>query len=275
MNFAEPSANPKSAAAPGEAYGVGISLAGVRRIFPGGILAVGGVDCEIKAGSFVAFIGPSGCGKSTLLRLIAGLDAPSEGSVRVDSESSVSTTIKNTKKSIAFVFQDAHLLPWRTVLDNAALPLELAGINRKERRARAREALSDVGLSNAETRMPAELSGGMRMRVSIARALVTHPSLLLMDEPFGALDELTRNRLDEKLLALWEERKMTVLFVTHSISEAVFLAQRVLVFSPLPARIVHDHSIDFQSERNARLRAEPQFARHVLALHEALEQGGA
>lgn len=251
---------------------MGVYLKGLRRVFPGNIVAVESVDCEIGPGSFVAFVGPSGCGKSTLLRLIAGLDTPDAGSLRLDYGSNSSV---NGPKTIAFVFQDAHLLPWRNVLENAALPLELWGVGRAEREQRARKALEEVGLSKAEKQMPAELSGGMRMRVSIARALVTNPSILLMDEPFGALDELTRNRLDEKLRALWEHRKMTVLFVTHSISEAVYLAQRVLVFSPLPARIVQDYTIDFQSERNARLRTEPEFSRHVLALHEALEKGGA
>lgn len=244
-------------------------LEGVRRVFSGGLTAVDGVDCAITPGSFTALLGPSGCGKSTLLRLIAGLDRPDAGRLRLDFGNN---STQRGLGTIAFVFQDAHLLPWRSVLENAALPLELGGVGRRERHQKAREALSDVELSAFEDRMPAELSGGMRMRVSIARALVTHPRLLLMDEPFGALDELTRNRLDEKLHALWRLRRMTVLFVTHSISEAVYLAERTLVFSRRPARIILDNTIKLQSDRNARMRAEPAFAEQVLVLQEALER---
>ena len=244
----------------------------VRRVFPGGVVAVDGVDLTIESGSFTAFLGPSGCGKSTLLRMIAGLDAPTAGSITVGGERLLSSRSKGDRSvPVAFVFQDAHLLPWRTVLDNAALPLELAGVSRAERHEAARSVLRDVGLEGAETRVPKELSGGMRMRVSLARALVTRPRLLLLDEPFAALDELTRNRLDDHLRALWRERGTTVVFVTHSITEAAYLAERAIVFSKRPARIVVDHRLDLPSERSAPLRGEASFAREVRALQEALE----
>ncbi len=253
-----------------------VTCAAVRRVFPGGVVAVGGVDLTIARGSFTAFLGPSGCGKSTLLRLIAGLDAPSSGTISVgdgpDKDGAASAPgPKDRSVPIAFVFQDAHLLPWRTVLDNAALPLELGGVPRAERDEEARAVLADVGLADAATRVPAELSGGMRMRVSLARALVTRPRLLLLDEPFAALDELTRNRLDDRLRDLWRERGTTVIFVTHSITEAVYLAERAVVFSRRPATIVADHKLDLPLDRAAHLRGEPAFAREVRRLQEALE----
>lgn len=244
----------------------GVTCAGVRRAFPGGVVAVGGVDLAVEPGSFTAFLGPSGCGKSTLLRMIAGLDRPTAGSVDVGGAPAGDRGVP-----IAFVFQDAHLLPWRNVLDNAALPLELAGAGKVERRDAARAVLMDVGLADAAGRFPAELSGGMRMRVSLARALVTRPRLLLLDEPFAALDELTRNRLDDRLRALWRERGTTVIFVTHSITEAVYLAERAVVFSRRPARVVADRRLALPADRAAPLRGEPAFAAEVRALQEALE----
>lgn len=243
-----------------------VECSGVRRVFPGGVAAVDGVDLTVERGSFVAFLGPSGCGKSTLLRLIAGLDEPTAGSITVGGE-----TAGKRRVPIAFVFQDAHLLPWRSVLDNAALPLELAGTGRAERHEAARAVLADVGLADAAARIPAELSGGMRMRVSLARALVTRPRVLLLDEPFAALDELTRNRLDDRLRSLWRERETTVIFVTHSITEAAYLAERAVVFSRRPARVVADHALDLPPERAPALRGEAQFARQVRKLQEALE----
>jgi NitT/TauT family transport system ATP-binding protein len=252
--------------------GIGVHIEQVRRVFPGGVTALEGVELEIAPGAFVALVGPSGCGKSTLLRIIASLDSATQGRVVLSSEPAQA---RGSRAPIAYVFQDAHLLPWRSVLDNAALPLELSGVSRSERHAAAREVLAQVGLGDFITRYPAELSGGMRMRVSLARALVTRPRLLLLDEPFGALDELTRGRLDEQLRALWHQLGMTVLFVTHSLSEAAWLAERVLVFSPRPGRVLMDRMLELPRQRTSALRLEPAFIREVQALSEALERGGA
>ena len=228
------------------------------------------IDLEIAPGSFVALVGPSGSGKSTLLRLIAGLDTATSGRVEVEATAAP----QPGRASTAFVFQDAHLLPWRTVLDNVALPLELLGVERAEARRRAAAPLADVELTDALDRFPDQLSGGMRMRVSIARALVTDPELLLLDEPFAALDELSRQRLEERLRRLWLKRGMTVLFVTHSLAEAVFLAERALVFSRRPARVVLDQPIELAAERSAALRNDVAFVRQTATLYEALERHG-
>jgi NitT/TauT family transport system ATP-binding protein len=240
-----------------------ITLRGISRVFDGGIEAVRSIDLDISPGQFLAMIGPSGCGKSTLLRIIAGLDRPTAGTI-----AGVDPT------EIAFVFQDAHLLPWRNVLRNVALPLELQGVSKSARIERAMAAIEQVGLADAAKRYPAQLSGGMRMRASLARALVTNPQLLLLDEPFAALDEITRQQLDEQLRELWAQRKMTVLFVTHSINEASFLADRAIVFTKRPARIVLDHPLDLPAVRKAELRGEPAFARQGAILLEALKRGG-
>jgi NitT/TauT family transport system ATP-binding protein len=245
--------------------GIGVRVRGVRRRFPGGVEALSGVDLDVAPGEFVALLGPSGCGKSTLLRLVAGLDRADGGLVEVLGPAS----------SIAFVFQDAHLLPWRTVLANVMLPLELSGAPAGARLDEARAAIEQVGLADAMDRRPAELSGGMRMRVSLARALVTRPRLLLLDEPFAALDELTRHRLDDQLRALWQRLGMTVLFVTHAITEAAYLAERAVVFSPRPARVVAERRIALPRERDAATRADPAFVIETHILFEALERGGA
>ena len=230
--------------------GASIEISGVRRTFAGGLTAVQNLDLQIPAGQFTALLGPSGCGKSTLLRMIAGLDRPDAG------------TIQTRTDKIAYVFQDAHLLPWRSVLRNVALPLELQGVAKPDRLAAARDAIAQVGLSDFSKHYPAQLSGGMRMRVSLARALVTEPDLLLLDEPFAALDEITRAHLDEQLRELWRSRAMTVIFVTHSITEAAFLAERAVVFTRRPARIVIDHPIDLPArDYKTGLRGEAGFAR--------------
>lgn len=253
----------------------------LRHVFGGDLLALDGIEVEIASGSFVALLGPSGCGKSTLLRLISGLETPTSGQITVLGRAAA-TRDRDTARErdqrggeLAFVFQDAHLLPWRSVLDNVALPLELRGVSPHEARERARGPLADVELADSLARFPDQLSGGMRMRVSIARALVTEPRILLLDEPFAALDELTRQRLDERLRALWAKKRMTVIFVTHSLAEAVFLAQRALVMSKRPGRIVLDHQIALPAERGGALRSSIPFVENTSILYQALEAHGA
>jgi NitT/TauT family transport system ATP-binding protein len=244
--------------------GIGIRLRDVRRTFAGGVEAVAGVDLDVPPGQFIALLGPSGCGKSTLLRLIAGLDEVTSGTIAREGDG-----------ALAFVFQDAQLLPWRSVLDNVMLPLELRKTPHAERERAAKEALAQVGLGDAIDRFPAELSGGMRMRASLARALVTSPRLLLLDEPFAALDEITRQRLDDQLRSLWRTHGMTVVFVTHSVAEAVYLAERAVVFSKRPARIIEDHAVDLPIDRDGATRTEVAFAKASRVLSEALERSGA
>ncbi len=249
-----------------------VTMRGVSRAFrPEGeapVVALSAVDLTIDEGAFVALLGPSGCGKSTLLRLVAGLDRPDAGKIEAPALAS---------QEIGFVFQDAHLLPWRTVEENVALPLQLRGVNSTagDHTARVREALREVDLESAARRYPAELSGGMRMRASIARALVTRPRLLLMDEPFAALDEITRHRLDERLHELWREQGLTILFVTHTIFEATFLAQRALVMGRRPGRILRDVILDLPEKREPSLRASPAFMREAQQLLEGLEEASA
>jgi NitT/TauT family transport system ATP-binding protein len=246
----------------GTAHGVALRLDGVRRVFENNFVVIEGLDLRIDAGEFLAVLGPSGCGKSTLLRMIARLAAPDAGSIVAEPE----------HFQTAFVFQDAHLLPWRTVLDNAALPLELLGTGREERYAQARAALTQVGLAEAETRYPAQLSGGMRMRVSLARALVTEPRLLLMDEPFAALDEITRFNLEVQLRDLWQRRGMTVIFVTHSISEAAFLANRAVVLARRKGSIQLDRRLNLPPERTNDLRSDPRLGQEMQILMGAMEE---
>jgi NitT/TauT family transport system ATP-binding protein len=235
----------------------------LHKVFESRVVAIEDLTLEIRPGEFVAVLGPSGCGKSTLLRIIAGLERPSSGSV------------EKVEGKIAYVFQDAHLLPWRNVLRNVALPLELIGVARSERLAAATDALRQVGLGDAMSRYPAQLSGGMKMRVSLARALVTEPKLLLLDEPFAALDEITRQKLDEQLRELWLRHRMTVVFVTHSTAEATFLADRAVVLSKRPGQIVEDLTIELAAHREASLRSEASFAAMTRVIYESLERGGA
>lgn len=239
-----------------------LQLERVRRSFPGGPTVIEDLNLKVDAGEFLAILGPSGCGKSTLLRMIARLLPPDSGTI----------TTTPAQPRTAFVFQDAHLLPWRTVLDNAALPLELQGIGRDQRYAAARAELAQVGLADAEQRYPAQLSGGMRMRVSLARALATGPSLLLMDEPFAALDEITRFNLEVQLRELWRARGMTVLFVTHSISEAAFLANRAIVLARRGGGVILDRRIDLPAERSHTLRSDPRLGAHMQELFAAMEE---
>jgi NitT/TauT family transport system ATP-binding protein len=243
--------------------GVAVRLDSVRREFEGGNVVIGGLDLRIAGGEFLAVLGPSGCGKSTLLRLIAQLAEPDAGRISFGPGGRFQT---------AYVFQDAHLLPWRSVLDNAALPLELMGVDRSTRHAKALDALKQVGLSGAEARYPAQLSGGMRMRVSIARALVTDPKLLLLEEPFAALDEITRFRLELQLRELWQARGMTVVFVTHSISEAAFLSERAVVLSRRGGVIKLDRRMELPTDRTAELRTDPRLGVEMQALYAAMEE---
>jgi NitT/TauT family transport system ATP-binding protein len=242
-----------------------LELRGVARRFAGGAEVFSGLDLQVPAGQFAALLGPSGCGKSTLLRLIAGLDQADGGTLRVASAGG-----GDASAGIGFVFQDPHLLPWRTLRRNVELPLELRGVAAGQRREAAMHWLSLVGLAEAAERYPAQLSGGMRMRGSLARALVVQPRILLLDEPFAAVDEVTRYRLDAQLHALWQAERFTALFVTHSVQEAVFLAERVLVLGGRPAAIRSDRSISLAEPRDGALRATGEFAAAVRALQEDL-----
>jgi NitT/TauT family transport system ATP-binding protein len=233
----------------------------VSKVFDTGTAALNSVDLSVRAGEFVAVVGPSGCGKSTLLRLAAGLDTATDGVVDV----AATTT--------SFVFQDPTLLPWRSALGNVALVGQLHGVPKKERRERAAEALALVGLADFATSLPRQLSGGMRMRVSLARALVADPQLALFDEPFGALDEITRLGMQTELQRLFQLRGFAGLFITHSVSEAVYLATRVVVMTGRPGRIAADLPVPFPHPRSPELRYTPEFAAltgevsHVLEGH--------
>jgi len=210
-----------------------VAVRGVSKVFANGIQALDSASLDIGQGEFLSVLGPSGCGKSTLLRLIAGLTPPSAGTIEWP----------KGKPDLGFVFQEPTLMPWATALANVELPLKLRGVARHEREARAAEALGHVGLAGFERSHPRELSGGMKMRVSIARALVTGPKLLLMDEPFAALDEITRRRLNTDLLELWQRTRFTAVFVTHSVFESVFLSQRIAVMSARPGRVLSELAI--------------------------------
>ena len=223
-----------------------VALHGASVTYPTGVQALDTTALAVAPGEFISLIGPSGCGKSTLLRLAAGLLEPTAG-----------TIARATDVSLGFVFQSPTLMPWADVRRNVRLPLELAGVENAD--TRVTDALRTVGLAEFDRAYPRELSGGMQMRVSIARALVTEPRLLLMDEPFGALDEITRERLDDELLALWAQRHLTVLFVTHNLYEAVYLSTRVLVMSPRPGRITAELRIDEPYPRSDALRVTERF----------------
>jgi NitT/TauT family transport system ATP-binding protein len=228
-----------------------LSLSRVSKSFDGGRHAFGPLDLGIASGEFVSLLGPSGCGKSTALRVIAGLLSPTGGAV----------AFPDGKPEIAFVFQEPTLMPWARALENARLPLDLKGVPRRQADARAAEALVRVGLHGFERAFPRELSGGMKMRVSIARALAARPKLLLMDEPFAALDELSRQALNDDLLKLWREDELTVLFVTHSVFESSYLSTRVLVMTPRPGRLAADIALKPPETRDENYRLSPEFAR--------------
>jgi NitT/TauT family transport system ATP-binding protein len=238
-------------------------LAGASMTFPDGTPALADISLEVREGELISLVGPSGCGKSTLLKLLAGFERPSGG------------TVASTGGALGYVFQDATLLPWRTVLGNVRLPAELAGTPKAEAEATAIAALRRVGLAGFEGHRPAQLSGGMRMRTSIARALTLRPRLFLFDEPFGALDEITRERLNEELSSLFVLDPFAGVFVTHSVPEAVYLSTRVVVLSERPGRIVADVPVPFAYPRVPELRYTPEFAALAGEVSSALRQAGA
>ncbi len=240
----------------------------VEKTYPNGTRALLPVNLTVREGEFVTLLGPSGCGKSTLLKMVAGLLGPSDGRLLLWRKPV--DEVESTGHRLSFVFQEATLMPWASVMGNVRLPLDLAGVPRAQSEPRVRAALDLVGLSAFERQRPRELSGGMQMRVSIARGLVTEPTLLLMDEPFGALDEITRNRLDAELLELWRHKKLTVIFVTHSIHEAVYLSQRVIVMAARPGRIVEEVLIDEPYPRGADFRVSQAFSQHAKRLQDSL-----
>jgi NitT/TauT family transport system ATP-binding protein len=249
-----------------------VSVAGVTKTFPrGNVTALQDIDLELAPGEFVSLIGPSGCGKSTLLRVIGDLIEPTAGSVTMNGKPARRARID---RDYGIVFQDAVLFDWRTVAKNIALPLEMLGWDRDRRRARVEEMLDLVELRSFGDHHPWQLSGGMQQRVSIARALSFEPALLLMDEPFGALDEMTRERLNLELLSIWEKLGSTVIFVTHSISEAVFLSTKVVVMSPRPGRIAGTIDVDLPRPRGVETREDPHYFELVTAVRELLRKRG-
>jgi NitT/TauT family transport system ATP-binding protein len=249
-----------------------VALTGVRKEFGrGGVVALEGIDLEVAAGELVSLIGPSGCGKSTLLRVVGDLTPPSAGDVVVNGKSAHQARID---RDYGIVFQDAVLYDWRTAAKNIALPLEMLGWDRKRRAERVEEMVGLVELTGFEGHHPWQLSGGMQQRVAIARALSFDPALLLMDEPFGALDEMTRERLNMELLRIWEQAGSTILFVTHSISEAVFLSTRVVVMSRRPGRIAGIVSVDLAQPRTVETREDPRYFELVTEVRELLRAGG-
>jgi NitT/TauT family transport system ATP-binding protein len=245
-----------------------VDIAAAHKTYPNGTQALLPVDLAVQEGEFVTLLGPSGCGKSTLLHLVAGLLAPSGGQVLRWGEPVQGGT--DAGRRLSFVFQEPTLMPWARVQANVRLPLTLAGVPRAQADARVREALALVGLERFAGHLPRELSGGMRMRVSIARSLVTQPALLLMDEPFGALDEITRHKLDSELLDLWHRQRLTVLFVTHSIYEAAYLSNRVVVMAARPGRIVDQVAIEAPHPRGPQFRVSTAFSAYAQRLQESL-----
>ncbi len=249
-----------------------VAIRDVVKTFKGGTTALQGIELDILPGEFVSLIGPSGCGKSTLLRVIGDLVEPTSGQVTVNGKTAHQARLD---RDYGIVFQDAVLYDWRTVSKNIQLPLELLGWDRRRREQRVREMLELVELTGFERHHPWQLSGGMQQRVSIARALAFDPKLLLMDEPFGALDEMTRERLNAELLRIWQETGSTVVFVTHSIPEAVFLSTRVVVMSARPGRISTVIDVDLAQPRTTETREDPRFFELVTAVREALAHGDA
>lgn len=244
-----------------------ITLNHINKTYSNGTIALQDLSLAIGPGEFLSLVGPSGCGKSTALRIIAGLGKMTSGSIEWSGS--------REQHKLAYVFQEAALMPWATVIDNVGLPLKLAGVPKRAARLAISEAIGRVGLHGFEKAFPRELSGGMKMRVSIARALVTKPDILLMDEPFGALDEMTRSKLNSDLLELWSQMRLTVIFVTHNIFEAVYLSNRVVVMAARPGRVVAELPIVAPYPRDAEFRTTPIFSHYSREiLHRLSEASG-
>jgi NitT/TauT family transport system ATP-binding protein len=262
------SPSPFPPGSPSAGEGALVRLEDVGKSFKNGTIALAGVNLDVRRGEFLSLLGPSGCGKSTILRLLAGLTSASAGAI----------AWADAQHELGFVFQEPTLMPWSNVFDNVWLPLRLAGASRAAARARIEEMLAKVGLSGFEKSYPRELSGGMKMRVSIARALVTRPSVLLMDEPFAALDEITRTKLNDDLVALKCELGATVVFVTHSVYESVYLSDRIVVMAPRPGRVVAEIDVPTPLPRDEEFRLGPTYAEICretsLALHHAMDPAG-
>jgi NitT/TauT family transport system ATP-binding protein len=247
-----------------------VVLRNIEKRFSNGTLAVNDFNATVGAHEFVSLLGPSGCGKSTVLRMIAGLGAPTAGAI--DWPASDHDVHGEPRRDLSFVFQEPTLMPWATALGNAMLPLKLAHVASREARERAAEALALVGLQGFENAYPRELSGGMKMRVSIARAIVTRPRILLMDEPFAALDEITRFKLNNDLLSLWSRQSWTVVFVTHSVFESVYLSQRIIVMAARPGRVISELAIEAPYPRDDLFRTSPVYNDHCRAVSAQLHR---
>jgi NitT/TauT family transport system ATP-binding protein len=245
-----------------------VEVLSAHKTYPNGTVALQPVDLAVQEGEFITLLGPSGCGKSTLLKMVAGLLEPTDGRLLLWRKPV--QQLDDAGKRMAFVFQAPTLMPWASVAANVRLPLDLAGVPAAEAGQRVQDALALVGLAKFASALPRNLSGGMQMRVSIARSLVVQPQLLLMDEPFGALDEITRHKLDTELLSLWQKKKLTVIFVTHSIHEAVFLSNRVVMMAARPGRIVEQVVIDEPYPRTPDFMVTPRFAQYAKRLQDSL-----
>ena len=248
-----------------EANAGAIWVSAVSKVFPSGLEALRAVSVDIHPGEFVSFVGPSGCGKSTLLKLIGGLLAPSGGDIAVGGRK-----VSGPRRDVGVMFQTSVLFPWRTVLENVLLPIEVFGLERSSELDKARGILRLVGLDGREGAYPRELSGGMQQRAALSRVLITDPPIILMDEPFGALDEFTRERMNLELLRIWSERGQSIIFVTHSINEAVFLSDRIVVMDTLPGRVLAVVDVPLSRPRSIEVMKSPEFARTAFEVREYL-----
>jgi NitT/TauT family transport system ATP-binding protein len=271
LTLAEPQTATSSAPKPAAARPV-VTMRGVSKIFSNGTLALSNMTLNVQRGEFLSLLGPSGCGKSTALRIIAGLGAPSSGTIEWPSSTINARGLP--EGDIGFVFQDPTLMPWATVFGNVHLPLKLRGAGKEQARGQIMQTLAMVGLADFADAYPRELSGGMKMRVSIARALVTKPTLLLMDEPFAALDEITRQKLNDDVLMLWRQSGITVIFVTHSVFESAYLSNRIVVMRARPGQVFSDLPLVTSAERDEQYRTSEEYRASCAvvsrALHDAI-----